>query len=400
MCNYCDRKYDCVNESRPGVASALLSPAQAERYLERVLAKNENLSVVGIAGPGDPFANPAETLETLRRVRTRWPHMLLCLASNGLEIPTYLDEIADIGVSHVTVTVNAVDADIATRIYSWARVGKVLYRGLDAARILLERQEVAIAGLKALGIVVKANTIVIPGINDQHVSAVAERMARLEGGFAQLHPGLPEQRHGVRTHLRTRGRAHGKNTDGGGRLFAADAPLQTLPRGRGGSFRRGTVQRISRKISPLAPAPSRVSTTVALMWPSPAAKEFSSTSIWAKRAASLFSVAARTSACISSSDGKRRPQAAGSCAGKDWPTYCTIAGLCWVHAAGATPKEALARLGLTVAEADGLIEHGLTAIYDGTPLSRPKGEGRGCSDGCATAKSGSVGRCGDGEGCG
>jgi len=32
-CNYCNRKYDCVNESRPGVTSALLSPVQQARYL-------------------------------------------------------------------------------------------------------------------------------------------------------------------------------------------------------------------------------------------------------------------------------------------------------------------------------------------------------------------------------
>ena len=29
LCNYCNRKFDCVNESRPGVTSSVLSPAQA-----------------------------------------------------------------------------------------------------------------------------------------------------------------------------------------------------------------------------------------------------------------------------------------------------------------------------------------------------------------------------------
>ena len=51
-CNYCDRKYDCANESRPGVASAMLSPGQALRYVERVMEKEADISVVGIAGPG------------------------------------------------------------------------------------------------------------------------------------------------------------------------------------------------------------------------------------------------------------------------------------------------------------------------------------------------------------
>ena len=52
QCKYCDRKYDCVNESRPGVTSAVLSPGQAMTYLDFVLEEVKNISVVGIAGPG------------------------------------------------------------------------------------------------------------------------------------------------------------------------------------------------------------------------------------------------------------------------------------------------------------------------------------------------------------
>src|SRR5512141_901884 len=81
-CNYCNRKFDCVNESRPGVSSAILSPKQALVYTEKVLEKEPRISVVGIAGPGDPFANPLETLETMRLIRKRFPEMLLCLSTN------------------------------------------------------------------------------------------------------------------------------------------------------------------------------------------------------------------------------------------------------------------------------------------------------------------------------
>jgi nitrogen fixation protein NifB len=38
-CNYCNRKYDCVNESRPGVTSAVLAPHQAAAYLGEALAR-------------------------------------------------------------------------------------------------------------------------------------------------------------------------------------------------------------------------------------------------------------------------------------------------------------------------------------------------------------------------
>jgi len=178
-CNYCNRKYDCVNESRPGVTSSVLSPDQAVLYLERVLEKAPNITVAGIAGPGDAFAKPKGTMETLRLIRERFPEMLLCLATNGLNVAPYIAELAELQVSHVTMTVNAVDPEIGARIYSWVRDGKVIYRGIDAAKLLLARQLEAIAALKAHGIVVKVNTIVIPGINDHHVAVVARKMAEL-----------------------------------------------------------------------------------------------------------------------------------------------------------------------------------------------------------------------------
>ena len=178
-CNYCNRKYDCVNESRPGVTSSVLTPEQAVLYLERVLEKAPNITVAGIAGPGDAFAKPQGTMETLRLIRERFPEILLCLATNGLNVAPYISELAELQVSHVTMTVNAVDPEIGAKIYSWVRDGKVIYRGMDAAKLLLARQLEAIAALKAHGIVVKVNTIVVPGINDHHVAEVARKMAEL-----------------------------------------------------------------------------------------------------------------------------------------------------------------------------------------------------------------------------
>jgi nitrogen fixation protein NifB len=191
LCNYCNRKYDCVNESRPGVTSAVLKPRQAITYLERVLEREPRITVAGIAGPGDPFADPQETLETIRLIRQRFPDLLLCLATNGLGLPPYLDELAKLSVSHVTVTVNAVDPEIGSQIYSWVRDGKVIYRGLQAAEVLLARQLTAIRGLIARGIMVKVNTIVIPGVNDRHVPEVAKQMAELGVDILNCMPVYP-----------------------------------------------------------------------------------------------------------------------------------------------------------------------------------------------------------------
>ncbi|MEB3270002.1 MAG: nitrogenase cofactor biosynthesis protein NifB, partial [Leptolyngbya sp.] len=68
QCHYCSRKFDCANESRPGVTTKVLSPKQALWWLDAIRPQLEDLSVVGIAGPGDPCATPVETLSTLRQV--------------------------------------------------------------------------------------------------------------------------------------------------------------------------------------------------------------------------------------------------------------------------------------------------------------------------------------------
>jgi nitrogen fixation protein NifB len=179
QCNFCNRKYDCVNESRPGVTSAVLSPEQALVYLENINGKRDNLSVVGIAGPGDPFAVPEKTMETLRLVRDHFPEKILCVASNGLNIGPYIDELAQLNTSHITITVNAVDPEVGAKVYPWIRYKKRIYRKTEGARLLMEKQLEAIKRLKEKGVTVKVNTIIIPGINDTHIPAVAEKMAEL-----------------------------------------------------------------------------------------------------------------------------------------------------------------------------------------------------------------------------
>ncbi len=179
QCNYCNRKHDCLNESRPGVTSRVLTPAQAVGYLAQAVEKDPRVAVAGIAGPGDALATPELTIETCRLVRRRMPEMLLCVASNGLNVAESADALAELDVSHVTLTINGVDPEITRSIYAWVRHRKRVYRGLDAAKCLLENQLAAIDALKRRDVIVKVNTIVIPGYNDAHVEVVAKTLAPL-----------------------------------------------------------------------------------------------------------------------------------------------------------------------------------------------------------------------------
>jgi nitrogen fixation protein NifB len=193
QCNYCNRKYDCVNESRPGVTSAVLPPDKASEYLDEVLAREPRITVAGIAGPGDPMANPEKTIATIEKINAKHPQMLYCLSTNGLALPEYVDRLAELGVSHVTVTMNAVDPEIGAKIYSWVRIGKVVYRGVEAARKLLERQLESIRLLKAKGITVKVNSIIIPGVNDHHLIEVARAARELGADIQNLIPLCPTE---------------------------------------------------------------------------------------------------------------------------------------------------------------------------------------------------------------
>ncbi|MBI4986952.1 MAG: radical SAM protein, partial [Rhodocyclales bacterium] len=119
QCHYCNRKYDCANESRPGVVSELLTPEQAAKKALAVAAHIPQMSVLGIAGPGDPLANPELTFATFRLLAQHAPDIKLCVSTNGLALPENVDELARHNIDHVTITINCIDPDVGAQIYPW-----------------------------------------------------------------------------------------------------------------------------------------------------------------------------------------------------------------------------------------------------------------------------------------
>jgi nitrogen fixation protein NifB len=166
---------------------------QAVSYLSALSGLIENISVIGIAGPGDPFANPMETLETIRLIREKYPEKIFCLSTNGLNLKPYISRLSESGVSHVTLTVNAVDPEISAPIYSWVRFGPKVYRGREGAKVLLDQQLEIIPLLKEKGITVKINTIILPGINDHHIPEVARVTAGLGADIMNCIPVIPNK---------------------------------------------------------------------------------------------------------------------------------------------------------------------------------------------------------------
>ncbi|NTW60810.1 MAG: nitrogenase cofactor biosynthesis protein NifB, partial [Nitrospirae bacterium] len=191
QCRYCERKYDCANESRPGVSSTVLDPAEAVERVEAFIERNDRVSVVGIAGPGDPLAN-ASTFETLTAIHRKFPDLTLCVSTNGLLLAERLGDLVRAGVRSVTVTINAVSPQTAERVYEW-----VLYRGkkltgIQAAETLVRNQWQGLINAIEAGLLVKVNSVYIPGVNDSELIRIAKLAGSFDADIMNVLPLIPQ----------------------------------------------------------------------------------------------------------------------------------------------------------------------------------------------------------------
>lgn len=197
QCHYCNRKYDCSNESRPGVVSELLTPDEAVMKVKAVAATIPQMTVLGIAGPGDPLANPQRTFDTFRMLSEQTPDIKLCVSTNGLALPDAVEELAKHNIDHVTITINCVDPEVGAKIYPWIYWNNRRIRGKKAARILIEQQQKGLEMLVARGILVKVNSVLIPGVNDEHLKEVS-KIVKAKGAFLHnVMPLIAEAEHGT-----------------------------------------------------------------------------------------------------------------------------------------------------------------------------------------------------------
>jgi nitrogenase molybdenum-iron protein alpha/beta subunit/MoaA/NifB/PqqE/SkfB family radical SAM enzyme len=191
QCNYCTREFDCPNESRPGVSAGILTPEEALARYREAAGRVEKLAVVGIAGPGDALANWDETRETLRLIRAEDANATFCLSTNGLLLPLYADEMSALGVSHATVTVNALDSAIGAKIYRQVDYLGSRYRGEAGAAVLMANQLAGIRRLTELGVVCKVNIVMLKGVNDLHIPEVAAKAGELGADLVNIMQMIP-----------------------------------------------------------------------------------------------------------------------------------------------------------------------------------------------------------------
>lgn len=178
QCNYCIRDFDCVNESRPGVTTKVLNPDDAMELVKKALDEYGYIKVIGIAGPGEPLANE-ETFETLRRLNEQYPNVIKCISTNGLLLPDKIDLLQKYDVGNITVTLNAIDPEIGAKIYQFVNYEGKYYTGVEGAKILLSHQLKGIEEAVKRHMIVKINTVYIPGINDKQIPEIAKKVGEM-----------------------------------------------------------------------------------------------------------------------------------------------------------------------------------------------------------------------------
>lgn len=191
QCRYCIRKYDCANESRPGTTSRVLTPAEALERVRVLVERDEKLSVIGIAGPGDPLANDT-TFETMRAIHREFPELILCISTNGLYLPDRFEELVSSGVRSITITINAVRPETAEKIYSWVLYRGKRYIGIEAAECLLYNQWKGLRDAIDAGLIVKINTVLIPGVNDTEIPLIARLAGERGVHLMNIMPLIPQ----------------------------------------------------------------------------------------------------------------------------------------------------------------------------------------------------------------
>lgn len=189
QCRFCRREFN-GGEQRPGVTRQLITPEEAAGLVERALKLCPAIRVVGIAGPGDTLATE-HAIRAFALVHARFPHLLNCLSTNGLLLEEKAERLVEAGVGTVTVTVNAVDPAVLERICSWIVYQGRKLTGIEATKLLIAKQLAGIRRAAQLGVVIKVNTVLVPGINEAHIGEVARTVAGAGAALINIIPLIP-----------------------------------------------------------------------------------------------------------------------------------------------------------------------------------------------------------------
>jgi nitrogen fixation protein NifB len=112
-------------------------------------------------------------------------------------LPDHVEELSKYNVDHVTITINMVDPAVGEKIYPWIFWNHKRLTGYEAAKVLHERQMLGLEMLTAKGILTKINSVLIPGINDEHLIEVNREVKKRGAFLHNIMPLISEAEHGT-----------------------------------------------------------------------------------------------------------------------------------------------------------------------------------------------------------
>lgn len=189
-CRFCDRTINDV-EQRPGVTSRILKPEETIEIIKKSLELCPEITVAGIAGPGDTLATD-NALTTFKLIKENFPQLIKCMSTNGLLLNERADEIIDVGIDSLTVTVNAIDPEIEAKLNKYIIYHGEKIEGVEGAKILIENQLKGIEKIAKAGITIKVNTVLVPEINGDHIEEIAKKVGELGASIYNIIPLIPQ----------------------------------------------------------------------------------------------------------------------------------------------------------------------------------------------------------------
>jgi nitrogen fixation protein NifB len=86
---------------------------------------------------------------------------------------------------------SAIHAETAAQIYEWARLDGFRVTGEAMGEAIIKRQISGISVAVEAGIIVKVNTILIPGINEREIGEIARAISRAGADLQNIVPLVP-----------------------------------------------------------------------------------------------------------------------------------------------------------------------------------------------------------------
>jgi nitrogen fixation protein NifB len=170
----------------------MLPEVAVSRALSEI-SSDSRIRIVAVSGPGEPLAN-SETFDTFELIRENTSNIHFCLSTNGTLLSERVQWLQKMGFKTVTVSMSTANPSTAARIYEWAVISKNRLTGERMGEIIVDSQIRGISEAADAGLIVKVNSILIPGFNQEDIVELAESIAEAGALMQNIVPLVPNGR--------------------------------------------------------------------------------------------------------------------------------------------------------------------------------------------------------------